>query len=173
MSNHESVIKISKGPTLKYGLVGLLTIIGSGVFAYFFSFLLAIPGFYLGLVRMLAIEGVVIDLKKGKVQSYFSFLFFKVGPWHNISNYNKLVLTVYSSSSAYSLVGVANQTIKTKSYDTCLVDSVGKMLIIDENSNYYEALEYAEELAEKLELPFEDQFATMKESIAERRAGRR
>ncbi|MFY0675377.1 MAG: hypothetical protein JXQ87_18420 [Bacteroidia bacterium] len=172
MSEQESLIKISKGPTLKLGLLGLLVIIGSGVFTYFYSLIPAIPTFYLGLVALLSIEGVVIDLQNQKLQSYFSFLFFRVGSWKSLDIYKKLVLTVYSESSTYTL-RATQTTTRTKSFDVCLVDSMGKLQIVDEYGNYYEALEFAEELAEQLNLPFEDQFAEMQESIAERRAGRR
>lgn len=172
MSKQESVIKISKGPTLKLGLLGLLVIIGSGVLTYFFSIFPAIPGFYIGLVTLLSIEGVVIDLENRKLQSYFSFIFFKLGDWKSLDYYDKLILTIYSQQSTYAL-RATTQTVKTKSFDVCLTNSGGMSLIVAEYGNYYEALEFAEELAEKLNLPFEDQFAEMQDSIAERRASRR
>lgn len=172
MMESNKTLKISKGPTLKLGLLGLLVIIGSGVFTYFYSVIPVIPTFYLGLVALLSIEGVVIDLENRKLQSYFSFLFFKVGNWKSLDQYKKLVLTIYSQSSTYAL-RAGYQTVKTKSYDVCLVNSIGKLQIVDEFGNYYESLEFAKELAEQLNLPFQDQFAEMQESIAERRAWRR
>ncbi|MGB0428876.1 MAG: hypothetical protein ACPGLV_00275 [Bacteroidia bacterium] len=172
MKQSSDKIIVSKGPTLKLGLVGLLTIIGSGVLTYAFSILPAIPGFYFGLVMLLSIEGVVIDLKHKKIKPYFNFLLFKLGRWQDLTIYKQIILTIYSQQNTYA-VRATQQTVKTKSFDIYLVDNVGNKLLIDEYTDYHEGLEFAEELTQKLKLPFDNQYEQMVENLQDRRRNMR
>ncbi|MCB0737270.1 MAG: hypothetical protein KDC92_07135 [Bacteroidetes bacterium] len=132
-------------------------------------FYYAILGFYVGLVVVLSIEGVIIDFKRKRLKSYFHLLFFKVGFWKSTEDFKKVILTLEVSNTTYAS-RAAQTYLRTRSYNLFLVDSNNDKLLLAEYTDYDKALKLAEIIAKRLNIPFENHFEEMMEGLAERRA---
>ena len=160
-------IDIAPAVTMKLILLGfILILIGAGL-VYFINFLAALPILYLGLVFFLSIEGASFNVEKNQVKKYKHFFFFKIGTNHDLSLYNTVLLTPYSSSTQFQS-RASSTAIKTKSFDLYLANK-NKKLLLKEFDNYEDAFDAMQNISETFGFKIEDLFEEMRVGLMERR----
>lgn len=140
----------------------ILTIIGIITLLLVNYFILSIIVSLIGLVLFLSIRGVMIDYKSMRVKVFLDILIFKIGNWHNLSEFNTMELKLFTESQTMNMVSISN-TYTTTIYEVCLQGENSCDLILKEFTDYTIAKTFLQKYSAKLKLNSIDSLALILE----------
>jgi len=159
-----SIIRTHPEPTFRHFYLGfIIIVIGLSLFSFIIPAAMTIIS---GVFFLLSIQGVHIDIGKRQVKAYDNFFFIKIGKWEPLDNYSHLVLGLANNSKSVGRIPV---TIRTRSYSVYLLEKTGKMLELKEFTEYRQAKQYLDEMAERLNFPTLDKQEIIMAAAAQNR----
>lgn len=160
--------KYSKGPQLSAKFGVLLFVFNLALaFATIFILIEQLYTLSIGLLALIAlifsyvmdVRGIQIDRDSRKIREYKVFLWFKMGNWYALDDFEFIHLKRDALVTRYVSVDVRTR-IKSESnhyYEVFLVDENNKREIqFSESKNYYKAREVAQKIASSMEIGFKD-----------------
>jgi hypothetical protein len=105
-----------------------------------------------GVSLFISIKGVIIDIRKRKVKSYYLFLFFKIGIWKDLINYNTIVLQRFTDISTISYRSHSSTT-SIRIFELYLIGKNSTKILLTEFKKYKEANENLIQCGKLLDLP--------------------
>jgi hypothetical protein len=151
-----------------------LILISFGIYliAHFANYYIILPGLLIiayGVYVGLAYGGITFNFKNKTAHYYSDYLFTKLGYKTDLSSYVKAFLTINHGSTDMNSRSMT-RTVRTRSYDVCLVDKDNKKLLINEFTDIVLAQKTIRLLAENLDIPFIDEYQMRVESSLKKRA---
>jgi|GEM_PF-5627490 len=127
----------------------------SGIVLFLFSILL--------LIYVINIKGIQIDMEKGLYRVYSFTIRGKLGNWQSYSGYKTITVKYDSFNVKTVTFNTDSSSTINESHGRFLVElehlnNTTKTLFIREEHKYYNALNYAQNLSKKLDLPVKDYF---------------
>lgn len=118
--------------------------------------------------------GVIVDMEKRAVKSYWTLLGLRIGSWVALSEFSGLILMKinlrWHHTGGNNLWGLgARQDQEAKFYKVVLLHEKKKDVTLTESSAHHQGIESGLELAELLGMPFEDRVKRAMESAKARR----
>lgn len=148
-----------------FGLI--LTI--AGIIALFTVNYLILPiiATLIGFLLFLSIRGVMIDNKSKRIKAFLDILIFRIGNWRNLSEFDTIVLKLFTESQTMNMESISN-TYTTTIFEVLLQGKNASDIILKEFTDYGKAKTLLENYSIKLQLESKDLFASILEKRDER-----
>lgn len=136
-------------PLLILGFITLTGISEDIVFLFLALILISV-----GLILLLAFEGVLIDYPNRKIRHYKDFFLFKIGEWQSIQDYNEI--KIFYSKQVKSGGRFNWNATQFVNYKVCFINSKGNRLFLKNCSGPDEAKILMKKISIKLNLIYTD-----------------